>query len=466
MRNVFRLSLRFQILLILVVTVLGMMLLIANPGYYSHDELQKLDHVEKYGFLHYLTSYVVLSQGEGFGTPVRPISFFIQGVLALIMKDYPVATHLFAVLTHGIVAISVFLALLRFGISRSVALTSACIFAINPMAIISVGWSAALMDRWYVFFGIGALMCVESYVRRRSGLVALGLVSVLVLAAILSKETAIMLPGLMMLFVLIDTAVIRNKRFWQAGMAMVLPVLVYILYRLPAILSSFNDGGAGGAYSASVGNIFDGLLIYFAYPMLFTLTEAINWVFISSLRIGIAFICHFIVFPLLWIAKGWKFAFGYLYLYTLFLVPVLFIPIKAAHYLYASSIFFSVAIAWLLITGPSLMSVRRLWAGLVLVLVLLHSAVLQVFVYRTGTCMNVAMIGIEAVHMTLGRPAILEMRAKLGAPAHILHRISTGRDKVGDSYPVEFKVVNWNSPRSDQHNELVIDKSCRISVQN
>ncbi len=451
-----------DVLSILLVTVIGMLVLVANPGYYSHDELQKLDHVEKYGFLHYVSSYVALTQGEGFGTPVRPISFFVQGMLALVMRDFPVIVHLVDVLTHGVVAVLLFFALLRFGLSRAVALGSACIFALNPMAVIAVGWPAALMDRWYVMFGICALMLVESYVRGRSRAAVLGLVSILVLAAILSKETAIMLPGLMLLFALMDASVLKSRRFWQAGVAMALPPLCYVIYRLSAIFASFGSGGSGGGYSASTANVTDGLLVYLAYPFLITLTEAVNWVFVDPMFLGAAVLGHLALVAVLLSVKGWRVACGYLFCYLLFLVPVLFIPIKAAHYLYASSIFFSIAVGWLVVAPASRFSPARLFGGLALVLMLVHTVVLQGFIYRLGSCMDTAMTSVEAVHMTLGRPTMLEMRAEPGAPTHVLHRFSTGRNKVGDSYPVQMTVVDWNVPMPEDRPVLAMDRQCRI----
>lgn len=451
-----------DVLLILVVTVLGMLLLVANPGYYSHDELQKLDHVERHGFLHYVSAYVVLTQGEGFGTPVRPISFFVQGLLALVMRDYPVIVHLVDVLTHGAVAVLVFFTLLRFGLSRTVSLGSACIFALNPMAVIAVGWPAALMDRWYVMFGIGALMAAESHVRGRSGVAGLGLVFILTLAAILSKETAIMLPGLMILFLLMDGLELRRRRFWLAGAAMTLPVVAYLLYRLPAIFASFGSNGSEGGYSASTANIADGLVVYLAYPFLVTLTEAVNWVFVSPVLIGAAVAAHIAIIAVLWSVIGWRFAVGYLFLYLLFLMPVLLIPIKGAHYLYASSIFFSIAVAWLVVKTASRFSPLRVFGSLILFLALAHTMVLQGFVYRLGSCMDTAMTGVEALHMSLGRPPILEMRAEPGAPEHVLHRFSTGRSKVGNSYPVKMTVLAQDAERLEGQPVLVMDQQCRI----
>jgi len=454
----------FDALLIFLVTILGMLLLIANPGYFSHDELQKLDHVGKYGFWHYISSYVVLVKGEGFGTPVRPISFFVQGVLALAMKDYPVLVHFVDVLTHGTVAVLAYSALLRFAAPRVVALGATIIFALNPMAVIAVGWPAALMDRWYVLFGTGALLYADSHVRGRSGWTAFGLIFVLTLAAILSKETAIMLPGLMLLFVLREPSALKSWRFWSAGAAMALPALTYILYRLPAILASF-EGGGSSSYIASLGNISHGLLVYLAYPFLVTLTEAVNWVFVSPVLLSAALATHLAIVAVLWRAAGWRVGSGYVFCYFLFLIPVLFIPIKAAHYLYASSIFFSIALSWMALGTAWCFSPRQLFSCLALMLVLLHTFVLQGFMYRLGSCMNTTMTGIEAAHMTLGKPEAFEMRAEPGAPAHVLHRLSTGRDKVGDSYPVRMRVVDWDEPWTSELPVLIMDHRCRVYVK-
>jgi hypothetical protein len=451
-------------LLIIVVSILGLLLLVANPGYYSHDELQKLDHLERYGFFNYLSNYVFsLNLGNHFGHPVRPISFFVQGVLAFAMRDFPVAVHLFDVLTHGVVAILVYLTLLRFGLSRVLALGSACIFSLNPMAVIAVGWSAALMDRWYTLFGILAFMFSESYIRGRSGIATLGLVFIFVLAAILSKETAIMLPGLMLIFVLIDFSVLRKRRFWNTCAVFVFPVILCLLYRLPSILSSF-ESVSGGPYAASPRHIFENLLVYFAYPFLYGTSEAHNWVFVNKTALSAAVVGHFAMIAVLWFANGWRITLGYLFFYIIFLFPVLFIPSKGAHYLYASSIFFSILITWLIVTPTKKFSPNRLLGVLALVLVLFHSAIVQLHVYRSGACMDKVMTSIESVHLSLGRPNKLELRAEPLAPEYILRRFSTGRDKIGDSYPIKMTVGKWTEPKLEGIHTLSMNRECTIYV--
>ena len=108
--------------IILAVTIVGMVLLVANPGYFSHDELQKYDHVIRYGFENYLQAYLPIHQTSAFGAPVRPVSFFIQGVLALFMERYPVLVHLSAVLIHAVVGFLLYVAVGRFTPNKKLAL--------------------------------------------------------------------------------------------------------------------------------------------------------------------------------------------------------------------------------------------------------------------------------------------------------------------------------------------------------
>ena len=231
-------------------------------------------------------------------------------------------------------------------------------------------------------------------------------------------------------------------------------------------MASFGSSGSSGAYGASWANITDGLVVYLAYPFLFMLTEAVNWVFLSPVQLGAAVAIHLVIIALLWRAQGWRLAVGYQFFYLLFLVPVFFIQIKAAHYLYASSIFFSIAVAWLVVTPASRFAPVRIFGGLVLALTLVHTMVLQVFIYRLGSCMDTAMTSVEAVHMSIGRPPTLEMRAEPGAPAHVLHRFATGRNKVGDSHPVKMTVVEWDAQQPLGQPALIMDKQCRIYARN
>lgn len=453
-----------DIALIFCVSLLGLLWLIANPGYYSHDELQKLDHVVRYGFHDYLKAYVVIIQGSEFGAPVRPFSFFIQGVLALGMKDFPFLVHLFDVFTHTAVAALLYLVLLRFAVARRLALVSAIGFALSPLATIASGWSAALMDRWYVLFGLLALLSVERYLNGTQQKRYLILLFLWASLAILSKETSIILAGMMMIFILIRPQILKEPKFWIALTVFALPTLLYLLYRLPAIVSSFGNS-AGGAYKASLSNLPEGIVIYLAYPFLYSVTEAINWVFVPRFWVGVAVAANLVIPLLLWRLKGGRFALGYVFFYFLFLLPVLLIPNRAAHYLYGSSIVVCVALAYMLCERSPWFSIHKLAAFALAAVLLVHAAYLQVFVYSIGSCMDTAMTGVESNYLSLGKPAALELRAQPGAPGHVLYRFATGREQIGENYPVKMTVAEWDAPLDGGFPVLVMDQQCRVFAQ-
>ncbi|MFN9966095.1 MAG: UbiA family prenyltransferase, partial [Lysobacteraceae bacterium] len=133
------------------------MLVLANPGFFNHDEWQRLDEIERYGFRDYASRYGALQAGPDFGFPVRPLGFLQQGVSALFMKTVPLVPHLIDVLIHGIAVVQVFLLGGVFGAPRKRAMAAALLFALSPLTTLSVGWVGASFDRWYVIFVLAAV---------------------------------------------------------------------------------------------------------------------------------------------------------------------------------------------------------------------------------------------------------------------------------------------------------------------
>jgi hypothetical protein len=52
--------------------------ILANPGFYSHDEWEKFDQLRQHGFWGAARGYLHLQPGAEFGYPVRPIGFVQQ----------------------------------------------------------------------------------------------------------------------------------------------------------------------------------------------------------------------------------------------------------------------------------------------------------------------------------------------------------------------------------------------------
>lgn len=428
---------------LLLLTIAISLPLIANPGFFNHDELQKIDHVLQFGLRDYIEHYVVLRQGGEFGTPVRPVSFLIQGLVALFMPNYVFAIHLVDVVMHGVIAFVLYAVVVQLHGDRRFAWVTALLFAANPLVMFSVGWPAALMDRLYVLFGLLALWAAHRYVIQSESTFSLLGVALCSALAILSKETAMVLPVAIVILVLISPEQIRSRRLWIATLAWVIPVALFLLYRLPAILNSFGHRGSDGPYSPSFMHVLDGLQVYWAYPFLYQLTEMVNWVFLSQMELNLAALAHVVLLLLVFYAFGWRVAVAYVGAYFVSLAPVLMISIKGAHYMYGAAVVLSTALAALL-----MLRWRRPRYGLTIVPVVLavtllvHTWSSQRFIFETGECMSRALASAEGAYLASGRPTHMLIIPDEGARGHIVHRLATGRTQLGPYHPVHFSVVD------------------------
>ena len=385
-------------IVIFISSILLLQLLIANPGYYSHDELQKLDYILSNGFESYMKNYVSIHIGNEFGSPVRPFSFAVQGVYALFMESYPIVVHLLDVLTHMLVALLLYKLIVQFGVNKKIALLSSLIFIFNPNTVIAIGWSAALMDRHYVLFALVALLAADKYIRFDSKYLHLIIVFFSSIIAILSKETAIVTPALLIIVLIVQFKYIKTKKFWTVSILWLIPIVFYLLYRLPALLTSFNSSNVG-AYSTSLLNVPENIWIYFAYPFLTNITESISWIFLDMSLIWIAVMLNVFVSLSLGFIYKFKFSIYYLFFYVLFIVPVLLLPSTGGHYLYGSGLVLSTALAAIILTDNKYKIFFRITGILLMFVLITHSYNLQKYVYQRGSCMNKAMITMESAYL-------------------------------------------------------------------
>jgi hypothetical protein len=448
-------------LLISSIAILSLLVIVANPGYFSHDELQKLDHINKSGLAAYINQYVQMRAGDSFGTPVRPISFAVQGILALFMDSYPVVVHLFAVLLHALVACLLFKVVLKFSGEPRYAFLAALCFVISPTGILATGWSAALMDRLYLLFGLTAFLCSFAYVREGGNLFSLIGILVFSSMAILSKETAVVLPLTMAVFIIAKPSDFYQSRFWIALCVWALPIVAFMSIRYAAFIVSLGDPVVS-AYKVSIENIPLSLLVYYAYPFIPSLTEAVNWVFVPNSILFCAILIHAILVAAIYFLVGVRYALGYLFLYTLFLAPILVIPIKAAHYLYGSGIALSCAIASILLYKGKLSLFVKGCAISMCIALILHTVVLEEFVYSIGICSKKVLTGADALYATRGRPKAVDFQAEPGAPAHILHRMFTGRNSIGGVHDVSLSISPFGAIAPDGALQLLMKVDCQI----
>lgn len=452
-----------QYIIIMCFAIISLIVLIANPGYFNHDELQKLDHIYRSGLYDYLQQYVRIYAADSFGTPVRPLSFAIQGILALFIENNTFIVHLIAVVMHGIVACLFYTLLIKFNSDKKVALVASFIFILNPTSIIATGWSAALMDRLYVLFGLLTLILVMNFIFHRKSKIYLFFIFLTSFLSIISKETAMILPGLIIILLFKDISIIKTKRFWFAFGIWVLPIMIFLVIRLPAIINSFGKPTVK-AYEASFSNIYDGLVVYFAYPFLIKLTEAMNWIFIEWYWLLLAIFIHFLVVLLIYLHHSLKYVFLYILLYFLFLVPVLLLPIKGSHYLYGSGLILSVAIASLIFIKNKFSAFNKLIAFSLLGLMFYHSYIVQHAVYKLGFCMNKIMITSESIYKSAGKPSKVVFQAEPGAEEHILYRLYTGRNRIGQTFLESLTVVPYKTKIQQDTLLIIMDKNCNSII--
>lgn len=441
------------------------LILITNPGYFSHDELQRWDDVEEFGLIRYFQMYISLPATQSLSDPFRPFPFAIQGLLSLAQNDFPPLVHLFGALTTGLVGFVFYLLLVEVGLKYSSALASGLIFLVLPTTVLATGWSAALMDQWYVIFGLAALSQSLKYLRTTQ-VWAWVLSTLFFSLSLLSKETAVIWPA-----VLVVVALIVNRRrpvhrfHWIAlALAWSLPALAYLFARLEAFVGTFTSPGSSGHYGMSLENIPRNAFAYFVFPF----APGNGWV--SSLLLTppliLAAACVAHLGLAFWIGKrvpkvGWL----YLPAYFVFLAPILALNATGAQYLYGSGLALAGALG--ILVGESAGSSRSaiaLWVAIALMAG--NSILAQTEIHRAGVCSRVALTSVESAHASLGYPDEINLLVESGDYEHVVRSVFFARERVGPNSRVSITFAPKTSMDDPIPTDplIEIDAHCRAKI--
>jgi hypothetical protein len=313
-----------------------------------------------------------------------------QGIAALWMQSAPLAAHLVGVANHALVALLFVWVLRRAGVASATAAIAGVLFVLSPLATTATAWLAASFDQLYI---VCLLLLAAAVVRlgyegmsvQRAAWILLATV-----AALLSKETAIVAPALVLLLGFIAWATRPQSFAWRpfaaALLLVLLPVLAYLLFRAPAIEASL-AGDATAAYTPAAGNAPANAVRFFAYPFRLKLVEISANVFRSPWQPLAASLVHLLLVGAVWWQFGWRLALAYVAGYFLFLLPVLALPSPGAHLLYGAGLALALALAATLhgaIAG-------RHWAAAVgiaaaAVALYAHDLVIQRYFFDHGRC--------------------------------------------------------------------------------
>lgn len=381
------------------------LMVIGNPGFFSHDEWQKYDHVSAAGFGDFVARYGEFKAGPDFGYPVRPLGFIQQGFASIFMMDAPWVSHFIEVMVHFANVMVFMLLLAQMQVSRRTINIAAVLFVISPLSITSTGWSAASFDRIYPFFAMWAILFALRIHQapRLGGWANYAGLFIAALCASLSKETALMLPVLIAIgFLTMElhrtslTQIFSSPRLYGVCLAVGLPFLVYVLVRLPALMISFG-GNIDSVYEPESTNILQHIFFYWAYPFVNKALEMSSMQHMSVSRVGTGALIHLVLLGLVAFHFGWKRAVAYVLLYFVFLVPVISITNNGAHYLYAATPVLSIALAGLLALA---LRAKKYVLLAFLSLLVVFSAVrfvqVQASLYKQGVCQMRLIHSLEA----------------------------------------------------------------------
>lgn len=460
-------------LLLFVLTVVAHIGIVATPGFFSHDEWQKFDHIQEHGFPDFAAAYGRVYAGTEFGVPVRPLGFLQQGVSSTWMERAPIVAHLFDVLLHSGITLIVFGVLLSAGVATAPSWIAALLFSTSPLTTMSTGWLAASFDQWYTLFAI--LACWLSYLLIRDGVSISRLFALLLCSAcaILSKETSLILPGLIAITAYVTFLRSHHTSFpiKVAAIAIVVstvPLAIYLIVRIPALLNSV-AGHSHASYTPSIWNVPENMLNYAAYPFLVSLAElgSIDSQSLSSIVVAITF--HGLLAVGVWRYFGFTYATLYLIAYYIFLAPILSLHVLGSHYLYGSAI--PMALALGAVIWSSWSNNRFLVLGISVfgsLLLLIHSIQSQAVLYADGACQSVFLETLDtrmAIEASRGTKVIVIDPAE-GTRAHVGIRAITGRERYAGS--AELPAVRFSQSKLEiekpieQSVVIQMTKSCKV----
>jgi hypothetical protein len=426
-------------------TLLFLSPLIANPGFWNHDEWQIYDAIHKYGFSHFIKTYGSLHHTQYFGEPMRPIGFIVEGVMSYFMKSYPFISHFFSVLVHFINTLLLYFLILKFNGNKKIAQLSSLIFIINPLATVAIGATSCLMDQLYILFVLLTLFFSNKFINQfKNQYSCLLFISIFSLFAILSKETAFVLPALMLLnFHNFNAS--KIKKHLYVLFASLLPIICILVYRFDSIINSLEHTNSG-AYAPSLTNILKNILVYFGFPFSIPTAEPLMF-FSSTLWVLLSCLIHLLFLFCIFRSLRFKGLFVYIFGYFIFLFPVISLPGTGGHYLYGSSIFLSIFFAIIFLKENNFF--YKTLNKVFLVILFLHMILIQYHIYYVGNCMSRILVSTESIHQSIQGLDVIYFGSNNDGPDWMLRRTFTGRVDNKD-YIVKFDplVSEKNLPKN------------------
>jgi hypothetical protein len=369
------------LVVVLVSACLLNIILIAIPGYYSHDELDWLNLIGRgfHGWDLFLDDY----QHSPF---FRPLGTAIIST-ALRLPLQPFGSHAALVFLQALNCCLLYLLVRCFRPDRAFA--AAILFAVMPGTAYAAGWIAAFFDLQFTFFALCSL--IAGLLFWRGGHWSWLALSIIAFAGgLLCKEPAATIPLAGLVLAIVDRARATRRRVIILGGVAVCVALTYAAFRLPALI---HVGQSGGGYGfGSIELIVKNIMAYLAFPFVPSMDDIAGFNARAWKANVIALLAQAALLALLWIRYGRSAPVLYLIAFFLPLLPVLIISKHETQYTYATSIAVSVALALVWKRSP----IFAIPTAAIALILILHAMTIQRTMYETGVCQTRALDSLRS----------------------------------------------------------------------
>ncbi|MCK9538931.1 hypothetical protein [Dokdonella sp.] len=346
--------------------------LIFNPGWFSHDELQWAARADVAHF----RDLPWVPWGDLAAFQYRPLTFNLWLVLSWLAFATPWLMHGLFVMLGSINALLIAAVLRAAAVPSRTAAAAAIVFVLTPYVVYVHGWVGTLADLLVLLAGLGALrlLQVSAHAPWARQAMATVLVALLVAMALLAKESAIVLPALLL------PALYRHPRPRRA-LAMIalasLPVLGYLALRFATLLGA---PGAHEGYAWAWPNLPARLAEYLLFPFMPSLFEVGTTLAKSPARLAAAAAClAALLAALAW--RGWRWPLAWLALVVALLTPVLILATSSGQYAYLAS---AAAVGLAAAAWPRLARAPRIALSGASVVVIVHGLAVMAAMVQVG----------------------------------------------------------------------------------
>lgn len=273
---------RWHLCLIVAILAIAIYLPALRHGYTLMDDYGLI--VENYSLIGNIGNVAKAFKADAFGSngalyrPLLTISFMLD---ALYSGKSAWGFHLTNILLHAVSCCLLFYLLLSLNYSARVSFIAASVFSIHPVLVQAVAWVPGRNDILLTVWVLGAFLFWIRYLEGRRNLwLALHLLSGLL--AVLAKETALLLPVLLLWFAWLRNRADLPKLAFKAAAGWLMIGILWLFMKMAAA------PGAGETTVNRLPDIANGLLGYLGKIVIPLKFAAIPVPHNTSLAIGLA----------------------------------------------------------------------------------------------------------------------------------------------------------------------------------